>query len=206
MKKIAWLGCALAVMALVAAWSPNVVAQDDEADSKITQKTDSNRARPRAVRGADGDRGARPERGNRGERGGRGNAEEMRARMEQFRERMIDDHQERLDISDAEWKVMRPLLKDVVDKQWEIRATSMGRGGRGGRGGGFGGPQTPEIEALRETVEKKDAPAADIKAKMEAVRAIRKKQQDELKAAQEKLRKVLTLRQEAALVLGGTLD
>jgi hypothetical protein len=123
--------------------------------------------------------------------------------MDRWRERTIDGFQVRLEIEDAEWKVMRPLLKDVVTKQWATRSSGFGRGGRGG---GFGGAQMPEVEALRDTVEKKNAPAADIKAKMAALRAARKKQADELKAARNKLRGVLTLKQEASLVLGGTLD
>ena len=48
--------------------------------------------------------------------------------------------------------------------------------------------------------------ASDIKAKMEAVRAARKKAQAELQDAREKLRKVLTAKQEAQLFVAGMLD
>ena len=87
----------------------------------------------------------------------------------------------------------------------------MGRmgGGRGARAGGAGGPgmqQAPEIQALRDAVEKADTPATELKTKMTAVRDARKKAEEALKKAREALRKNLTTRQEAQLLLSGMLD
>jgi len=80
------------------------------------------------------------------------------------------------------------------------------RGGPRGDRPRLGGPPNPEVEALAKALEAKDTPAADIEAKLKAVREARKKAEDELKAAREDLRKVLTVRQEAVMVLMGMLD
>ncbi|MCX8036630.1 MAG: hypothetical protein N3D11_06185 [Candidatus Sumerlaeia bacterium] len=76
---------------------------------------------------------------------------------------------------------------------------------RGRRGGMFGQPD-PEIEALSKTLEDPNASKETIAANLKALRDARAKREAELKAAREKLRAVLTLRQEALLVLGGLLD
>mgnify|MGYP001074398676 CR=1 FL=1 len=62
------------------------------------------------------------------------------------------------------------------------------------------------MTALQTTLENKDASADDIKAKLTALRTSRAKKEADLKSAREELRKVLTLRQEAQLVLMGMLD
>lgn len=89
-----------------------------------------------------------------------------------------------------------------------------GPGGQGGPGGpgGMGGPggfqpePFPEADALSAVLEKDDASADDIKTALTTYRNAIKKRTDELKAAQDKLRQVLTIRQEAVLVLRGVLD
>jgi hypothetical protein len=78
-------------------------------------------------------------------------------------------------------------------------------GGPGGPPPGFG-PQMPEMEALQTVLEKADSPEADIQTKLKEYRAARQKQQDELKAAREKLRVLMTPRQEAMSVMMGLLD
>jgi uncharacterized coiled-coil DUF342 family protein len=55
-------------------------------------------------------------------------------------------------------------------------------------------------------LENKDAPAAEIKAKLDALRKERETKEAELKALRDKLRKLVTQRQEARLVLMGILD
>jgi len=147
--------------------------------------------------------------GGRGGGQGRGNFD-----PEQMRERMAQMMRERLSATDEEWKVIEPRLMAVQEKQ----RTGMGgrfggmMGAFGGRDRGGNGPQRPpregmeEIQALRDAVETADTPATELKAKMKAVRELRKKNEAELKVAREKLREVLTVRQEATLVLMGTLD
>ncbi len=66
--------------------------------------------------------------------------------------------------------------------------------------------QSPEQTALRAAVESDKTSNEELKAKMAAYREAQKKNEDELKTSRENLRKVLTLQQEAKLVLSGTLD
>jgi hypothetical protein len=142
---------------------------------------------------------------------------------EQMRQRMMERYQEQLGASAEEMKVIGPLITDVMEKQ---RAASGSRFGgmmgmmRGPRGGGPGGDQQgddnnrrrprfgpepdPAVAALQEAIES-NAPAAELKAKIAAVQAAREKAQSELDAAKKKLRAVLTTKQEAQLVLAGTL-
>lgn len=153
--------------------------------------------------------------GGQGGRGGFGNFD-----PEQMRQRMMERFQEQLGASADEMKVIGPLLTDVMEKQ---RAASgsrfggmgmmMGRPQRGGDQGGnnaprggnrFGGDPDPAVEALQAAIEK-NAPAAELKTKIAAVQASRKKAQTELDTAKDKLRGVLTAKQEAQMVLSGTL-
>jgi len=79
-----------------------------------------------------------------------------------------------------------------------------GGGGGGGRRGGFGPEPLPEAEALQKAIESQ-ASNDEIKAKLAKLREARKEKEAKLEKAQEDLRKVLSLRQEAAAVLAGLL-
>jgi Spy/CpxP family protein refolding chaperone len=152
---------------------------------------------------------AQEERGrDRGDRGDRGNPEE-------FRQRMAERMKTMLKVSDEEWAVLNPLIEKVQSKQREAMGSRFGGfGGRGGdRGGDRGGassastrPGAAESQALRTTLENENASPDELKAKLTAVREQRKKSQAELEQAREDLRKVLTVRQEAALVSMGLLE
>ena len=63
---------------------------------------------------------------------------------------------------------------------------------------------SPEMEALRKAIAE-DAPAAEIKEKLAAVRAAREKKEAEVQKAQDELRKLLSARQEAVAVTLGLL-
>ncbi|MDK1032105.1 MAG: hypothetical protein QGD94_08875 [Planctomycetia bacterium] len=156
--------------------------------------------------------GDRADRGDRGE-GGR------RFDMEAMRERMQKRMQKSLGATDEEWKVIGPKLEKVTQLSRGSRGMGMGmmfRGRRGGdrRGGEAGeGRARPEPSAvqkatteLRKTLDNKDANAADLKAKVAALRAARVKAKAELAKAQKELQKVVNPRQEALLVLRGLLD
>ena len=87
------------------------------------------------------------------------------------------------------------------------------RGGDRGRGGPRGGEGDREMnatqaasQALREVLDKDDPSPDQIRAKLTALRAAKESARQELAAAQKNLREVLTLKQEAALVLGGQLN
>jgi hypothetical protein len=121
---------------------------------------------------------------------------------------------------------MRPLIVKVFEKQTgpamggigglfggggAFGALGGGRGGRGGAAGargGFAGLGEPsaETQALRTIVADDAAKPEDIQAKLKAYRDARKKAEEELKTAREDLRKLCNARQEAELVLTGTLD
>ena len=131
--------------------------------------------------------------------GGRFNPQEMRPRF-------MDRIKENLAPTTEEWQAIEPLLTAVMEKQRQLRSAQMG-GMFGGRGGDRGGNQTPaEIQSLRDALDKKETPAPDIQAKLKSLRDLRKSQDAELQKAREELRKVLSVRQEAQLVLSGILD
>ncbi|MEI7957971.1 MAG: hypothetical protein WCI40_02590 [Verrucomicrobiota bacterium] len=136
-------------------------------------------------------------------------------RMEQFRQRMNEFLKTSLKVSDDEWSIIQPLLEKVQSKQREALTGRFGMMGGGRRGGDRGGqpasnrperPANPESDALKSTLESESASPAEIKAKLEALRAAHKKAAAELDQAREELRKVLTQRQEATLVMVGILE
>ncbi len=79
-----------------------------------------------------------------------------------------------------------------------------GQGGPGGPGGpgGFNRTSSPEVEALRKAVEAK-ASTAELKAKLAEVRAARQQKEADLTKAQEDLKQLLSVRQEAVAVMFG---
>jgi hypothetical protein len=139
-----------------------------------------------------------------------------------MRQRMMDRYKEVLEVkTDDEWKVIEPRIQKVTEARRE--ASSMGgmRGMFGGRrpGGGGGDNQgdqaqnrrnfgpTPSAAAtdLQKAIDSK-ASAETIKAKLAAYREDHKAKQASLEKAQEDLKKILNVRQEAAAVLAGLLD
>jgi hypothetical protein len=81
------------------------------------------------------------------------------------------------------------------------------RGSRSGSGGppGFSRQSSPELESLNKAIESK-ATSTELKSKLEAVRVARKKKEAALAQAQEDLRQVLSVRQEAIAVAMGLLN
>ena len=147
---------------------------------------------------------------------------------ERMRQIMNDRLKEALGASDAEWKVIEPRLTKVMT----LNRQASGGPGRGMMGMFFGGRRGPQGgpsdrrpgerpgpqgdreltavekagEALRTTLENEAATPDDIKAKLTALRTAREKTRQELAKAQKELRQILTLRQEAQLVLMGQLN
>jgi hypothetical protein len=157
---------------------------------------------------------AAQERQDRGDRQGRGNFD-----PEQMRQRMMERYREDLEVkSDDEWKLIEARITKVTDARREIGFGGMrfGGGRRGGDNGGGGGDQggrrsfgggtpSPEVESLQKAIEAK-APADELKAKLAKVREARKQKEANLAKAQDELRKVLSVRQEASAVLMGLLQ
>ena len=133
---------------------------------------------------------------------------------------MLAAARERLEVTDdAEWKV----ISDRVMKVMELRRATMsggvgmfgGRGGppggdRGSSGGdsnagrGFRGGGSPELAALSSAVNDK-LPDAEIKSRLDRLRESRKDSEAKLAQAQDDLRAVLSVRQEAMAVVFGLL-
>lgn len=121
---------------------------------------------------------------------------------------MMDRLRERFEVTDdAEWQ----LIADRITKVTELRRSSLGGGMRfRGGAGNFGGNGTnasqanPEQDALTAAVTDK-LPDAEIKARLERLRAARKQSEAKLDQARDDLRAVLTVRQEAIAVLAGIL-
>jgi hypothetical protein len=152
--------------------------------------------------------------------GGRGNFDPA-----EFRQRMMDNYRERLEIKgDDEWKAIQPLVEKVMDARREVGfgGGGFGRGGGGRRGGanndaqangnnqggrrGFpGGEPSPEAQELQKAIDS-NASKDELKAKLAKVREARKDKEAKLAKAQEDLKKVLTVKQEAAAVLMGLLQ
>jgi len=158
------------------------------------------------------------------------NAQNQRGNFdpEQMRQRMMERMREQFDVKDdAEWKLIEERITKVMEAQRATRSfAGMGGfggrrggggpggpagggdqggpgGGRGGRGG-FGGEPNPDVEALQKAIDDK-APADQIKAKLAKVREDRKAADAKLEAAQDELKKVLSVRQEAVAVMAGLL-
>ena len=162
--------------------------------------------------------------GPRGGRQGRGQFDP--AQMNQW---MMQRMKEQLGATDDEWAVIEPRLEKVQTLACDARGGGMGgmfgRGQFGGPGGvrgqpGGAAPQPPQgaqptapqsavskaAEDLRTTLGDQNSTVAQVKEKLTAYRAEREKAREELSKAQEDLRSVLSVKQEAQLVLMGSLD
>ncbi len=153
--------------------------------------------------------------------------------IEEFRARVMERMREAFDVkNEDEWKVLAARIEKVQEAQRDTRAFTTGGfggfggfGGRGGPGGGGGGPggqggkggqggqgnrpggglggePNADVEALRKAVEDK-APADEIKSKLGRVRDAKKSADGKLEKAQDDLKAVLTVRQEAQAYLFG---
>ncbi len=155
------------------------------------------------------------QRGPRGE----GQAGDPAQRMQQFRQRMQDQMRQQLGATEEEWKVLQPRIEKVQQLQREAQGGFRGAGRFGGRGQRPGGAAQPEgaperqqsdvekkSEALRSLLDDQASNAGAIKAALDALRTAREKAQQDLAAARKELRAVVTVRQEARLVLQGVLD
>jgi len=133
----------------------------------------------------------------------------------QFQQRMLDNVKTQLAFTnDVEWSAVQPLVQAVVDARRETMSQGMGfgrmsrrpsEGNAGGSGESRANPAFkpgPEAESLQKLIDDK-VPAAEIKGALEKYRAARKDKEAKLATAQENLRKVLTVRQEAQAALLG---
>jgi len=137
-------------------------------------------------------------------------------RMAEFRRRMEDRMRQQLGATEEEWKVLQPRIEKVQQLQRQIRFGFRGfdrRMGRRDRGPGDRGPAEREqsevekkTEALRNLLDDEASSAAAIKAALDALRKAREQAEKDLAAARKELREVVTVRQEAQLVLMNILE
>ena len=144
---------------------------------------------------------------------------------DQRRQMFTGNLRKTLDFSEEEWQIIEPRLQKVVT----LSAKSSGMGGRKGgpmgqvRSGGKGkddtGNQTGQsrspreqtamgslLEDLNTVLKSEDATPSQIEEKLAAVRVAREESKIDLAKAQAELRELLTLRQEALLVMMGILN
>jgi len=136
--------------------------------------------------------------------------------MDMIQQRINDSFREQMGVTnDAEWSIIEQRISAVTKARLATMADGggmMGRGGmRGGGGGGGGGFQAifgqpgPEAQALQQAIDS-HVPAAQIHSLLAKFVAARQKKEATLAKAQDDLRSVLTVRQEAIAVLGGLLN
>lgn len=149
-----------------------------------------------------------------GRRGGPGGGNFDPAEMQQ---RMMTGIREQLKVTDdAEWKALEGLVQKVMDARREVGTggagfgrmfrrpggDNAGGGGGGRRGGGFGGEPSAEQAALDKAIDS-NASKDELKSAMAKVRTAKKDKEAKLTKAQDDLKKVLTVEQEAvALSMG----
>lgn len=154
-----------------------------------------------------GGNNARMRRGQNG--GNRGNFDP--AEMQQ---RLMNNLREQFGVTDdAEWKAIADRITAIYELR---RASGGGFGGLGAfRGGGQAGQNagagrrgqaaaSPEQDALRQAISDK-LPDAEIKSRLTRLREVRKANEEKLTKAQEELRGILSVRQEAVAVMFGLL-
>lgn len=160
----------------------------------------------------------RPDRGDRrGDRGDRQRTraprdnEQMQQRMAQYRQRAAERMKEALGSTDEEWTVLQPMVEKVQTLAMQARAGAMMGSVRRMGARNVPGARTPsdlEIKSqqLSEVLRKENASPDEIRNALKAFRDAREKANKELIQAQNKLRELLTIRQEAQLVTMGLLD
>lgn len=121
--------------------------------------------------------------------------EEMRA---MDRQRAVTGFQARLGLSDPEWTVVKPRIEAVYDLVHpDVGTRTDGR-------------HRSEVEQrsteLREILNNSGADANQIRNKLAALRTAKERAKQELAEARKNLCQIMTVRQEAVLVLHGLLD
>ena len=113
---------------------------------------------------------------------------------------------------------LEPRLSEVMTLSQSVRGGGMRGmfGRRGGRGDNQNGNDQPAAvsndpvekasQELQETLDKEAPSSTEIQNKLLALRGAKEQAKQKLTAAQQKLREVLSVKQEAQLVLMGMLD
>ncbi len=165
-------------------------------------------------------------RGGEGQQRGGRQSERGGFDRDRMRQMMMQRMQEMLGATDEEWTVIGPRLEKVMELSREARGGFRGRmfGGTRRRPGGDEGRDDDRrrpgqeneeedqtavekaAEALQQTLSEEGAAPATVKARLTEYRRAREQARQALAKAQAELRSVLTMRQEAQLVLMGQID
>ena len=156
-------------------------------------------------------------RGAQNAQGQRQRPQGMQFDPQQMRRMMQQRMQQQLGATDAEWKVLGPHVMKISELNQQL--SGMGRGrmfGAGRRGGPQGDrPGAPDqepaelekaSEQLTTLLENTSATEEQIQKQIAVLRTAKEKAKKELIAEQQELKKKVTVRQEAQLVLMGLLD
>lgn len=174
-----------------------------------------------AADGEKGTKGAKADKGQRSsdQRGGGFNRD-----PEQMQKMLLEGVKKQLAPTDEEWTVIEPRLTKVMKLSMSSRFGGLrslmggGAGGPGGPGGPGGqGPREENstreksgietaAEELQAVLKNTESTQDEVKAKLAALRAEKEKAQAELITAKSELLSVLSLNQEASLVIMGVLD
>ena len=174
--------------------------------------------------------GQQDQQGQRGQRGGPGGGQFDPERMRQMMDQRM---REQLGATEQEWKVLGPRFTKVQELSRQTRGGGRGgmmfggRGGMGGRGGGPGGQGGPggnrpggnqgapareqsavekAQEQLRTVLDNTASTPEQITTALTGLRKEREKATQLLAVAEQDLRKIITIRQEAICVMMGILD
>jgi hypothetical protein len=155
----------------------------------------------------------------------------MQMDSEQMQEMMAQRYQELLGMSDEEWAVIGPYVLKVTtlssatqsrgtgirmimssrgntrqEAQEQSQTEAQSRDQNRRTRGTTTDSQDENLEALQTLLEDENATTDEIKAKLSALRKARETAKQELATARKELRELLTLRQEATLVVMGLLE
>jgi len=148
---------------------------------------------------SDGRDAQRPQRPT---RGAGGMEEQMKMMMEhtaQYRQRTMKGLQNDLGASDSEWAVIKPRIETVYDLVHPVPQF----------GEGSEQPTSPVDQSkreLRRVLADKETSPDRIRTALTALRTAKEKARQDLAKARQDLRQLMTLRQEAVLVLRDLLD
>jgi hypothetical protein len=214
-RRFGWAVGLLAVGLFAVNYTPAALAQDANGGQQQGQGQGRGGGGGRGGRGGFG--------GNNNGGGGRGNRDpaEMRLRME-------SRLKELLGASDQEWAVLQPKVEKLMDAQ-RLQMAGRGagmaqlfrpdrgdRGGNNNNGGNNNRPNRPDrpdenspvavrTRELQDAIRDNASPDV-LKAKLAALRDARTKAHDQYAKAQQELRELLTLKQEATLIMLGMLE
>lgn len=128
----------------------------------------------------------------------------------QMRQMIMDNLKQALGASDEEMQALAPKIEKVMQIQRDASPSMRGLFRRGDRG-----PQPQSDQPLSSVQQKtkelkeaidNNAPASDIKAKMQALRDARAAARQELAKAQAELKELVTPKQEGVLLMFGMLE